>query len=428
MPGGAAPVGAAAGAGAAAAAAAAPPPVAPASKQDMLRKLIPSAPIPDALQAIALAEPIVCGQAQHFAGQLSTLVRRANEDYPSWSEEWKIMFVIGGLDEGYVDHEIGKDHSGCRRWVPYADCAKGEGFFCPSNTPWDAYESPAYPAGMVKWLSLLLRSWIFSPYIQQRVAEVILYVRSSVPESFFHRLRINVPKAHHTTDFGMAVGGTKSCLDHNELKRDKVLCEIIETTKYHRAKGIKTMRARAPAERVWAEEGPIEIFDGIPQRVALGFDRIKKASKSKKRRLGFAEGVENDLKQGKTPKRRREGVKSRPIQNIEPSSTLRLETDAGGSRLQNKVVEPVAAGAGAEAPLPMYPFKAPPAVRGGAGRCLPPLHHGKLRLRCSWSWRNQRCDRLSLPSSLIIIEFRFDVPLFGIHNHTSVTPHHYAAM
>ena len=27
-----------------------------------------------------------------------------------------------------------------------------------------------------------------------------------------------------------------------------------------------------------------------------------------------------------------------PIQNIEPSSTLRLETDAGGSRLQNKVV------------------------------------------------------------------------------------------
>jgi len=85
---------------------------------------------------------------------------------------------------------------------------------------------------------------------------------------------------------------------------------------------------------------------------------------------------------------------------------------------------PAAPAAATEAAIP----GAAAAGRGGTGWCLPPLHHGKLRLRCSWSMRNQRCDRLSPPSSLIIIEFRFDVPLFGIHNHTSVTPHHYAAM
>ena len=80
--------------------------------------------------------------------------------------------------------------------------------------------------------------------MQQRIGEIILYARSSVPESFFHRLRINVSKAHHTTDLGMAVGAAKSQLDHNELKRNKVLSAAIEINKHHKEKGIRAERSR----------------------------------------------------------------------------------------------------------------------------------------------------------------------------------------
>ena len=214
------------------------------------------------------------------------------------------------------------------------------------------------------WLSLLLRAWIFGPYMQQRIAEIILYVRSSVPESFFHRLRINISKAHHTTDFGMDVGGAKSQLDHNELKTDKVLTAAIEITKYHKEKGMRTERAAAPAERVWVEDGAMEVFKDIPVRVNLGDQRLKKAAASKRERVHFCAELEALLARGETPKRRRGGP-SRPMPDMVPSAPLRLASKADGTLVNT--YERVRADA---ATVPMHPFSSvcpPRAVGEGRG-------------------------------------------------------------
>ena len=194
--------------------------------------------------------------------------------------------------------------------------------------------------------------------MQQRIAEIILYVRSSVPESFFHRLRINISKAHHTTDFGMDVGGAKSQLDHNELKTDKVLTAAIEITKYHKENGMRTERAAAPAERVWVEDGAMEVFKDIPVRVNLGDQRLKKATASKRKRL---------LARGEKPKRRHGGP-SRPMPDMVPSAPLRLASKADGTLVNT--YERVRADA---ATLPMHPFSSvcpPRAV--GEGRTVDP--------------------------------------------------------
>ena len=82
-------------------------------------------------------------------------MRRSNEEYPDWSEEWKVMFVVDGLDIGYVKHEVGDDHSQCRSWMPHGKCDQGPGFHSPTNTPWSVYMSPAYPAGMVRAAQLV---------------------------------------------------------------------------------------------------------------------------------------------------------------------------------------------------------------------------------------------------------------------------------
>ena len=325
----------------------------------LLRAMLPPCPIENALRAIELAQPILGGSAQHFAGQVSQLVRRANEDFPDWSEEWKVMYVIDGLDIGYIAHEIG-DHRRCRTWMPYADCDRGPGFYFPTNTPWADYDGAAYPTGTVRWLSVLLRAWIFGPYIQQRIGEIILYVRSSVPESFFHRLRINVPKAHHTTDFGMSVGGAKSQLDHNELKRDKVLSAAVVLTKYHRSKGIKVMQAAAPAERNWLEELVIDIFNDIPERVGLGYERLENAAAAYIRRVDFCKRKETEMAAGNLP----ESSKSRPMPDLEPSAPLRLATGDANTETLVNMHEGLSTAVGT---TPMHPFKRRAVVGAGGG-------------------------------------------------------------
>ena len=344
-----------------------------ADRHALLRALLPPSPIENALRALEIGQPILCGTSAHFAGHSSHLIRRANEDFPDWSEEWKLMCVIDGLDIGYILHEIGDDHSRCRSWMPHASCDQGPGFHSPTNAPWSVYESAAYPRGMVHWLSLLLRAWIFGPYMQQRIGEIILYARSSVPESFFHRLRINVSKAHHTTNLGMAVGGAKSQLDHNELKRNKVLSAAIEINKHHKEKGIRAERSAAPAERIWQEDGAMDIFGDIPERVNLAYERLAKAAASKKRRIAYCADIEAELARGKTPKRRCGGPSDR-LPDLEPSAPLRLAAKPDGT-LYN-TCERVRSTATATA-VPMHPFSGAAVVIDQGAPATPPLAEGE---------------------------------------------------
>jgi hypothetical protein len=158
----------------------------------------------------------------------------------------------------------------------------------------------------------------------------------------------------------MSVGGAKSQLDHNELKRDKVLSAVVVLTKYHRSKGIKVMQAAAPAERNWLEEVVIDIFNDIPERVGLGYERLEKAAAAYIRRVEFCKRKEMELAAGDLP----EPSKSRPMPNLEPSAPLCLATGDGNSETLVNTHEGLSMVVGT---TPMHPFKRRAVVGAGGG-------------------------------------------------------------
>ena len=259
------------------------------SKQAWLRQVLPPCAIEEALQALEFVGPVATQHASHFADHFAAMIRWANEEYPDWSIDWKSSFVTAGCEDCYVKHCEGSDHSGCRRFIPWARCDLGDAFHFATHTPWrnfaaGAAGTTAYPPGVGMWLRLLFKSWAFNKYTQRRISD---YARSSTPESVFGSLRIMVPKWQHTTDQGMREGGAAVVLDHNEGRRDKLLTACVEIGKYHKGKGIGVKRQRRPKEYKWKAETLAELLHDVPQMQRLARARLRFHAAAKVRRRDF---------------------------------------------------------------------------------------------------------------------------------------------
>ena len=321
-----------------------------------LTGLLPPNPVEYALQALAQAQKIASSQSQHFAEHFSHLLRIANEQYSDWSDEWKIGFVNEGMTTGYLQHCEGSSHENCRQWLPYSSCHRGPGFHYPEHTPWRLLTESPYPEGMVGWLCVLFRSWAFSPYLQQRCSECILYARSSVCESFFHALRIVVPKWSHTTDAGMKIGASQTQLNHNEMKRCKIMTKKVESGKYSKEGVIKTRAAR-PEAMIWAEEGGTDLFADVPPRQRLGQVRLEAAALAKRRRITtVAAGAAKALTADKQPGTAATVV----IRHPEPNYPVTLAMSDNGALVNGFVSGP------------------PPPPEAGAAVAVWPFHKKRL--------------------------------------------------
>ena len=121
-----------------------------------------------------------------------------------------------------------------------------------------------------------------------------------------------------------------------------MLSAAIEINKHHTEKGIRAERSAAPAERIWQEDGAMDIFGDIPERVNLGYERLAKAAASKKRRIAYCVDLEAQLARGETPKRRCGGSSHRLPNRARrsgwrPSPTARCTTRASACALQLQV-------------------------------------------------------------------------------------------
>ena len=176
----------------------------------------------DMERALKQAQAVVLQTSARYMRQMSTLIRVVNEcGFGMYSREWKCWWVTCGLLN--VKQHMQRKHGECGKYVYYANCACGEHYTGRDKMWWTEYTGDTHPFGIPTLTGLLLDAWSLGPWLQDMLADSILYVRSSEAESFFGAEARWLYKALHFTPWGYELGATCLALRWNERRRNRQL-------------------------------------------------------------------------------------------------------------------------------------------------------------------------------------------------------------
>ena len=227
-----------------------------------IRKILPPNPVVQLETAIDIAQQLISEFASNYFNHMATLIRQVNEQFGTFSRDWKCWWVYNGLVR--IPAHCSNDHSECGRFVAYTRCMKGKYVYIPSWRYWTDFTAEAgYPAGVKEMASLLMDAWTFGGYMADLLPSIIMYANTSTCESYFHGLDVWLPMWSHFSHWGFQLGADAWHLTFNEQKERKELTSgVIKKTKTHKERGILAADQKRSRIKLWVLQILDEIFDG----------------------------------------------------------------------------------------------------------------------------------------------------------------------
>ena len=219
--------------------------------QDAIRGKLPPNPVAQLEMAVDIASQLVAEFATNYFNQMATLIRQVNEQFGTFSRDWKVWWVYNGLMR--MPAHCKDDHTECGRFVPYTRCIKGKFAYIPSWRYWTDYDAKGYPPGVAEAATLLMDGWTFGSYMADLLPSIIMYANTSAAESYFHGLDVWLPMWSHFTPWGFKLGQEAWHLTFNEQKvRKELTSGIIKKTKTHKERGILVAEQKRSRIKLWA--------------------------------------------------------------------------------------------------------------------------------------------------------------------------------